>query len=406
MFVMYKFYNGHTASESDINLQKAKKEEDVIMDFGGIIKKLIKRVLWILAIIILGIVLCVITFEDKDQHDIVELEQQKQEAQATEVVETSKENASQKEDATAVGSAAVNRNNTDIDAILPSNPDYDDFLHVGEKYGFKNGGSMEILDAGYGFGVVYVLVELTSGDDESMQFDQSDATLYINDYEVSMGGGEEGAIDNGYIYVSGDTSYPAQARVNAGGRKASMVFVADIPSEIPENAEIEFEIAGGIFKINPLTTGKAKQNLDEAWGITDEEENRAGIGNPVIDANPDRYVLTEGYIDTIDEGFYADSGNIDLVPGLYCITGGGNEMLNITENAISMSGGKNDFENAEIKPAENMAPQYWVSIDGTIMRLCHFLKGDCIFGRMNLMEKRIGMKVFMSLWNDLYELEI
>lgn len=268
------------------------------------------------------------------------------------------------ESTTSVERTAVNRNNTDIDAVLPNDPDYNKTMHVGGKYGLNSGGSMEILDAGYGFGVVYVLVELTSGDNEAMQFDQSDATLYIDDYEAPMGGGEEVAIGNGYIYVSGDTSYPTQARVNAGGRKASMVFVADIPNDISETAEVEFEIAGGIFKINPLTTGQAKQNVNEAWGITDEKEYQAGIGNPVIDANPDRYVLTEGYIDGIDDGFYADSGNIDLVPGLYCITGGGSEILTITENTISMSGGKNDFENAEIKPAENMAPQYWVYVDG------------------------------------------
>lgn len=177
--------------------------------------------------------------------------------------------------AAAVESAAVNPNNKDIDAGPQNDSDNITYLHVGGKYGLHNGGSMEILDAGYGYGVVYVLVELTSGDDEAMQFDQSDATLYIDDYEAPIGGGEEAAIDNGYIYVSGDTSYPTQASVNAGGRKASMVFVADIPNNISETAEVEFEIAGGIFKINPLTTGQAQQNLNEAWGITDEEEDQA-----------------------------------------------------------------------------------------------------------------------------------
>lgn len=282
---------------------------------------------------------------------------------------------------TAVGSAAVHRNNTDIDAILSDDPDYSKYIHVGGKYGLKNGGSMELLDAGYGFGVVYVLVELTSGDDEAMQFDQSDATLYIDDYEVAIGGGEDGAIDNGYIYVSSDTSYPTQARVNAGGRKASMVFVADIPNDIAETADIEFEIAGGIFKINPLTTGKAQQNLNEAMGISDEEEYQAGIGNPVIDANPDRYIPegVTGKIDGIDDGFYADSGNIDLVPGEYIITGGGTEILSITENTISMSGGKYNFENAEIKPAENSAPQYWVYIDGEYYAVVSFFDGGLYF---------------------------
>lgn len=284
------------------------------------------------------------------------------------------------DDKTAVESIAVNRNNTDIDAVLPDDPDYDKSIHVGGRYGLKGGGSMEVLDAGYGYGVVYVLVELTSGEEEGLQFDQSDATLYIDDYEVPMGGGEEAAISNGYIYVASDISYPTEASVNAGGRKANMVFVADISNDIPETAEIEFDISGGIFKINPLTTWKAQQNLNENMGISNEE-SQAGIGNPVIDANPDRYMPAgiTGKIDGIDDGFYADSGNIDLVPGEYGIIGGGSQILSITENTISMIGGKNSFENAEIKPAENMAPQYWVYINGEYYAVVSFFDGGLYF---------------------------
>lgn len=61
------------------------------MNLGGIIKKFIKGILWCFAIMIAGIVLCVILFDDEDQHNIVELEQQKQEIQEDAVAEASEE---------------------------------------------------------------------------------------------------------------------------------------------------------------------------------------------------------------------------------------------------------------------------------------------------------------------------
>lgn len=188
---------------------------------------------------------------------------------------------------------AANQNNTDIDAVLPGDPDYKKYIHVGDKCKLVNGGTMEILDAGYGFGTVYVLVEFTSGDVEALQFDQSDATLYIDDYEVPVGVAEQLAMENGYIFITGDTSYPTQASANAGGRKASMVFVADISDDISETAEIKFDITGAIFKINPLTTGQARENtetdieagkkkFDEMVAAQFEESDRYNNQNPIV----------------------------------------------------------------------------------------------------------------------------
>ena len=135
--------------------------------------------------------------------------------------------------------------------------------------------------------------------------------------------------------------------------------------KVDEDSEIDFEIAGLIFKVNPLVIlGKVDTSDKDVFGdhndtenITDSGDTNTGIGNPIID-------VTDGIIDAIDDGFYADSGNIDLVPGEYLITGGNTAILTVTENTISMSGGKNNFENAEIRPAENGSPQYCVYVDG------------------------------------------
>lgn len=183
-----------------------------------------------------------------------------------------------KENEKAVGQVTetdIVANNTGIDAVLPGDPDYEKYIHVGYTYKLENDGTMEILDVDYGYGIVYVLVEFTSGKDEALQYDQYNATLYIDDYEVPIGVGENNAINNGYIFVAEGTSYSTQANVNPGGRKAKMVFVADIPDDISETSEVEFDVNGGIFKINPLTTEQAKRNTNKVMGIPNEEEYQA-----------------------------------------------------------------------------------------------------------------------------------
>lgn len=148
--------------------------------------------------------------------------------------------------------------NIGIDAVTPDSPDYNKYLHVGRSYKLTNNVDMEILEAGFGYGIVYVLVEMTNNGDQDVYYDQSCARLYVDDYEVPDGGGTQAAISNGYIFVSGNKSYLTAARANAGGRKASLVFVADIPNNISDTSEVEFEILGAVFKINPLVTDQAQ----------------------------------------------------------------------------------------------------------------------------------------------------
>lgn len=78
------------------------------MNLGKIMKKLIKGILWCFAIIVAGSVLCVILFDDEDQHSNVELEQQRQEAQTAATVEASEEEqVNQKKDSKSVNKAEL-----------------------------------------------------------------------------------------------------------------------------------------------------------------------------------------------------------------------------------------------------------------------------------------------------------
>lgn len=285
---------------------------------------------------------------------------------------------------------------TDIDAMLPETPDYDEYLHLGSVFTNESGVTIEVIDVDYKvFNIgtssstdVYIAFDITNNSDESFWLDQNDAVLYIDDYEMSKGAGADTAMANGYYIGNGNVSYPTAVTVNAGGRKGQIVFTAMINSDkVDEDSEIDFEIAGLIFKVNPLVIlGKVDTSDKDVFGdhndtenITDSGDTNTGIGNPIIDANPDRYVLTDGIIDAIDDGFYADSGNIDLVPGEYLITGGNTAILTVAENTISMSGGKNNFENAEIRPAENGSPQYWVYVDGGYYAVVSFFEGGLYF---------------------------
>lgn len=163
---------------------------------------------------------------------------------------------------------------TVIDAILLGNPNYDKYNHVGRKYKLVNGGSMEYLDAGYGFGLIYVLVEVTSSEDDPLYYSQDDATLYVDDYEVPIGGLEKLAIDNGYVFIDGNTSYPTEITVNAGGRKGKIVFVSEIPDNISNDSDIEFEIAGGIFKVNPASVVHIDDKTEALWESDEPEVDK------------------------------------------------------------------------------------------------------------------------------------
>lgn len=223
----------------------------------------------------------------------------------------------------ALLSAPTPEGEVDIDAVLPDDPDYRKYIHVGYTYELNNGGTMEILDAGYGYGTIYVLVEFTSSSDEGLSCDQSDAVLYIDDYEVPVGVAEKVAMENGYIFIAADTAYPTAVSVNPGGRKATIVFISCVPDNISETAEVEFDIIGGIFKVNPLTTGQAKKNAEDNIFGTNTSSSIAEPFDSIQDDNGGEnsivygtYLLspneTGGHSDA-EVSFYTDADGGDYV---------------------------------------------------------------------------------------------
>lgn len=85
-------------------------------------------------------------------------------------------------------------------------------------------------------------------------------------------------------------------------------------------------------------------DLDGLYSISDDiitddavesdTTSSEGIGNPVIDANPNRY-MPEGITGTIDNEygvFCSNKPTKDIIPGEYLIVGGGTSVVNISED--------------------------------------------------------------------------
>ena len=62
---------------------------------------------------------------------------------------------------------------------------------------------------------VYIAIEITNNSNTDLYFDQSNAALFIDDYEV-----KEGMTDfyqeNGYIIVNNTKQYPTVANISSG----------------------------------------------------------------------------------------------------------------------------------------------------------------------------------------------
>lgn len=228
---------------------------------------------------------------------------------------------------------------------------------------------------GYNGQFMYVLTEIENISEEEQTIWQESA-IYVDDYQQEPAYLFEITVDD----ITGNAEWIS---LNPG-RKCKYIFYTSISDEAYKADKVEFEVYGSLdilFKDNGNWRYGVYGSDTTTTTNTTEVSSGDGIGNPIIDANPDRYIPEgiTGEIDGIDDGFYADSGNIDLVPGEYYIIGGGSAILTITENAISMSGGKNNFENADIKLAENGAPQYWVYVNGNYYAVVSFYDGGLYF---------------------------
>ncbi len=146
------------------------------------------------------------------------------------------------------------------------------YVHVGDTRKLINNGSMTILDAwydGYEHHTLFVLVEFTGGD-EPLRLTYNDATLYVDDYEFPLNLGVDEAASYGTIIANDKgATYPTFVDIVATGRKGQMVFLATFPENLSESSDVEFDITGAIFKVNPLSAIHAD---DEAKLAAAEEE--------------------------------------------------------------------------------------------------------------------------------------
>lgn len=87
-----------------------------------------------------------------------------------------------------------------IDAIPDGSKDYDEYLHLGGSYTNVDGDiNIEVIDVdyktdgnimgeySYASTEVYIAIEITNNSNTDLYFDQSNAALFIDDYEVKEG---------------------------------------------------------------------------------------------------------------------------------------------------------------------------------------------------------------------------
>lgn len=276
--------------------------------------------------------------------------------------------------------------------VVEEDTEDNEYAKVGDVLSFENG-NISIEDMGIysqdTWAMIYVVLDMENTSDQTITIMQADASIYVDDYQIPLPLDESvntafSSILEGSIKIDDVVLNYMSTNINPG-RKSKYIMFSLINDTMEAGQKVEYEILGYpiLFKENGTWnygSENGQSGKTEEWG-TGGGTSEGGIGNPVIDSDPDRYIPegVSGEIDAIDDGFYADSGNIDLVPGEYYIIGGSNAILIITEDTISMSGGKTNFDNAEIKPAENGSPQYWVYVEGNYYAVVSFFDGGLYF---------------------------
>lgn len=227
-----------------------------------------------------------------------------------------------------------------LDAIDPDKDKEGKYLHVGRTYTSKDGSiDIKIIEAGFDTsnpanemnsldilsGKLYLVTEITNNRDTDIRFDQNDALLFVDDYEVSNKGVTDLIQDNGYVFIDGDRQFPTVADIRAGGRKGTVIFVTFIDSTqgITEDSDIEFEISGASFKANP---SYILQRFDELAYVKDKKQK-----DPFTDTNP------------------AEGSPIDKVDGVYLSDDESNNVVIIVSgDKVSVQSSGSDIENANL----------------------------------------------------------
>lgn len=234
-----------------------------------------------------------------------------------------------------------------------------EYMVIGETYTSNIGMKMTPLEIGrtselapggqYSEYFIYVLAEIENGSDEVIDVYQ-DTVIYIDDYQYE-------SVYMSQIEVNGETGDSSHVDLNPG-RKCKYIFYTSIPEEAVDANKVEFSVYG----LPALLKENGKWIDDEpnsnATDNTVSDTPSDGIGNPVIDANPDRYIPEgiTGELDVIDGTFYSNKPTSGIVSGEYLITGGGNGIITITDDSkfsLKFISNEVDFENADMEELIN-----------------------------------------------------
>lgn len=288
-------------------------------------------------------------------------------AEPTTAVEEVAENEEIQEPAAEKEDTAEEQESSE-EEIMDSEPDEEtktdssEYMKIGETYTSNIGMKMTPLEIGrtselapggqYSEYFMYVLAEIENGSEEVIDVYQ-DTVIYIDGYQHE-------SVYMSQIEVGGETGNSFHVDLNPG-RKCKYVFYTSIPEAAANASKVEFSVYGlpALFKENgewvddgigstiPNETTNSAENMNTVDTPSD------GIGNPVIDANPDRYIPEgiTGKIDAIDGTFYSNKPTNGIIPGEYLIIGGGNGIITITDDfkfSLKFISNEVDFENADM----------------------------------------------------------
>ena len=340
-------------------------------------KKKRKNIIWIVAIVLVIIFIAVGASDSEDSTTpTVKEETSKEKARDTYEQETEAEIKEETEvtddsvDEDVNNESVVTVNSDTLDAIPVGGKEFDSYIHLGESYTSTDGSiTMDIIDIDYSInGIlnngdtayasidVYVVVEITNNGDQDIYLDQSCAMLFVDDYEVSRN--VELYQQNGYYICEGNifegVSYPTVVNIRSGGRKGTIIFPATFyqDSNITETSEIDFEISGLVFKINPRFILNA---FSELHGTGEEVETELS-GMTTVEAHDGVYEIDDPSSDAVItisgntfSAHYSEGDDIEnalftlkdaTVPNYYVISGSGFNITFYGETGLSVDGGE------------------------------------------------------------------
>ncbi len=314
-----------------------------------------KKIIWaIVVIVILFSMFAFIGSSDDSSEPVVKpattVEEEVTEDQAAEEA---------KDVAEVQGQESSKEENTN--PVVEETTDTSEYMKVGETYTSNLGMKMTPLEIGrtsapapggqYLEYFIYVLAEIENGSEDVIDVYQ-DTTIYIDDYQYE-------SVCMSQIEIGDVVGNATHIDLNPG-RKCKYIFYTTIPEAAFNADKVEFAVYGlpALFKDNGEWL--YGESSDDNMATESTASSSDGIGNPVIDANPDRYIPEgiTGELDVIDGTFYSNKPIIDhvavhnIVPGEYLIVGGGNAVLTITNDykaSLKFVSNEADFEDADMK---------------------------------------------------------